>query len=338
MMGPSDSHFRWGGRALLFAALCLLVTWGSGCGESSDQPQTEVEQLRSQVEALRARVAALEGTQTEETPQKQEEVESLLRDLREGDVAARYHAARDLVEMDTRALPPLLRAVKSDDGTLRRAALMILAKIADPRAVPAIASIARGARDKTEKGLAVMALGRIGGPEAENTVLDVLGSGPKEVRVVAVQALVEMDSQKAVPRLVALLTENDDVIPAAAKRALEDICDDEFPGVMDIYQSSDTATRVRLVDLLSGLHNEDARAGLELGLQDQNLVLQLLAGRALAERDQFEGVPVAQAHLNDDNPRVSHMAMTVLKAAGYTVHFDRESGEYTFSRPGGAKQ
>ncbi len=331
---PPVSAFR---SAALLLLACSLAYLATGCGGSSGESEgmSEVRELRSELKELESRVAALEAGGKQEPRPLAERIDELLATLRDGDILERYRAGRDLAELGERATPALRKALRSGDDGLRRAALLVLAKTADQSAVPEIRSVLRQSESDSDKSLALLALGRMGTPEAEEGVLLGLADDSREVQFAAVQAASEMDSERAVGPLVQYLTHKDEVLRGAAKRALLDICDEEFPGLETVWRDSNARTRVRLVDLFSELDTEDAREGLKLALEEENPALQLLAARALAGKGDYSGVPAARAHLNIENPRLNQMAMEVLKEAGYDLHFDENRGEYVLSEPEG---
>jgi len=305
-----------------------------GCAGSSEREsqQAEIEQLRREVQELRERVAKSEATERRQPADQKSKIKSLLQTLKDGEIFAQYRAGRKLEKMGPEATPALLDALGSDDSSFRRAVLLILVRIADKRSAAPLMHIAQTSSSDTEKGMALIGLGRIANPEAQEIILQALEDESKEVKVAAIRALRDMESQEAIGKLVELLTDKDSMVRAEAKRGLKHICRHAFPGITALYGASDTQTKVHLIDLLSELNNNDAEQGLFLALEDDNLALQLMAARTLAEHGNFTGVALARDHLNSKNPQASQMAMQILKRAGYEVKLNGDSGQFVITK------
>jgi HEAT repeat protein len=114
----------------------------------------------------------------------------------------------NLGEMQTpRAVEPLIRCLQSSDEIVRVGALKALAKIGDPRAVPAVYEVATGR--------------------------DAFG-----VRVDAVSTLGTLRDRRAVPLIVAMLAEEDCPHPGwyqkwAAKRLIEMKATEAIPNLVE---------------------------------------------------------------------------------------------------------
>jgi HEAT repeat protein len=118
--------------------------------------------------------------------------------LSSSDDAVRRAAVRLLARRhDARALKPLVARLETDDLTQIRETMGLLIELGNPDAVPALINASR-ARDNVVQREIVFALGAIGGEEAE-AYLDAVASGHDDpfVRASAEQALSELKDRRS---------------------------------------------------------------------------------------------------------------------------------------------
>ena len=103
-------------------------------------------------------------------------------------------------------------------------AVHLLGELKDPRALPILIPLL--ADTKVNYNVA-WALGEIGGRAAVQSLIDALGDKSSDVRVIAIQSLQKLGAKEALPRLLALLADNERShfgeqlsVAAAAKAAI----------------------------------------------------------------------------------------------------------------------
>jgi len=138
-----------------------------------------------------------------------------------------------------RGVPALLKLAQADTTVeLRLAALLALAAIGAPEAVPVLAELTRDASAEV-RAEAVAALGRLGRMEAVHHVLSALGDPVTAVKLEAIEAAGHMRLRDAVPLLVPLLDHAEWTIRHTAAEALHQI---GAPGVALLKAMSAQAT------------------------------------------------------------------------------------------------
>ena len=247
--------------------------------------------------------------------------------------AAAEHLGR---RRDAGAVPALLLRLAERRGWLAFACLTALGEIGDPAAAPAIAGLlgAPGLRPA-----ALEALGRVGGAEAVEPLLEALSSGDRGLRAVALSAAHRFLGRHGADEQAAAL--------AAGLRARADA--GLFAFLREGLRHHDSKSRAAAVDLLRCVPGAEAAAlALEAladapeaeqgplaavlaGLADADL--QLLVGRledpspavrlrlaqVLGEREQRGAVPALLALLADRTGHVRGAAAAALGRIGDTV-------------------
>lgn len=117
-----------------------------------------------------------------------------------------------LVQHGASALDAVVAELHDPDAGVRRQMAHVLGKLADPRAVPALAGLLDDP-DPEVAAKAAFGLGQIGGPDAVAALVGVLGRGPATLRATIVAALGRLGTRATAALVTAL--ESDD----AARRA-----------------------------------------------------------------------------------------------------------------------
>ena len=94
------------------------------------------------------------------------------------------------------ALEPLLDALTHRSATVRAAALLALADLGDPRAVPLIAERLAGDASSLAREAAAQALGRLGGAKAEVSLQAALTDPKNKVRKAAAASLLQIQARQ----------------------------------------------------------------------------------------------------------------------------------------------
>ena len=134
-------------------------------------------------------------------------------------------------------LQRLVQELRSTDVTLRSDAAHALGKLADERAVPALAEALRD-QDEYVRKSAVMALRRIGGHAAMEAMRAALADRSEQVCVQAVKGLGELRDSGAVEALIKVLARRERSLVSAATEALSRIGPDAVPALMVALQGS----------------------------------------------------------------------------------------------------
>lgn len=137
------------------------------------------------------------------------------------DSGTREQAARKLGEIkDSRAVKPLIAALKDSSSYVRHAATKALEKIGDERAVePLIAALKDS--DSGVRWAATGALGKIGDERAVEPLIAALKDGKREVRKAAAMALGKIGDTRAIEPLIAELKSSVTTIRVEAAAVLQ---------------------------------------------------------------------------------------------------------------------
>jgi len=120
---------------------------------------------------------------------------------------------------DAGALPVVLAAVDSTDGTVRVAALKALAQLGNGSAVPVLLAAA-SSENASEAEAAQIALATLPGDDVDTAVLEALSAGDARVRRIAIEAAGQRRLVEANPALLKAMDDADGSIRSAAIAAL----------------------------------------------------------------------------------------------------------------------
>jgi HEAT repeat protein len=261
---------------------------------------------------------------------------------------ARADAVQALVAAGPRVVDVLLDQLGAEDLETRRAAVIALARIRDPRAVPALID---ALRDAELLPLVASALGGIADPRAFEPLVELLRHDAAAVRQAAVAALVAVRHPESERRVLALLDDPDPrcreaaakLVPRLAPRpgveALRRGCVDAveavrraavtalaalddpraLPIVLDTFRDGAPPVRAAAARALAAVRSTSPRVALALleGLGDPDAWVRYFAARALGHR-RTAGAVAALARLTreDPAPHVSIAAAEALAAIG----------------------
>jgi HEAT repeat protein len=97
--------------------------------------------------------------------------------------------AENLMAMGPDVVPPLLNLLSHEEHNVRVSVVRILGEIRDPAATPSLVAILLSEESLNMRAQAAAALGRLGGPVAENALLVAIDDPEWEVRAQAAKAL-----------------------------------------------------------------------------------------------------------------------------------------------------
>ena len=275
----------------------------------------------------------------------------LLEILRDGLWDARRQAAASLrLVGDAEAVPALVDALADRSRLVQEEAAATLGRLGDPRAVPALMNaltvtnimaeerralredlftalgalgdrqavpvIIRGLRDyeKNVRAAAISALARLGGPEAEDALIDLVDrdmyddSAVSAVRQ-AMRALETMGAVRAMPVLRLAIEEGRQQLAPLAAHALRQLGDTITAGEMVEWLSSpDPEHRVRAVLVLPALFGRDAVPQLLPALADHHATVRAAAAGQLGRLGDQSLVSFLTDALNDRDEEVRKAA------------------------------
>ncbi|MCL1595424.1 MAG: HEAT repeat domain-containing protein [Actinomycetia bacterium] len=142
------------------------------------------------VSLRRMAVTALDPTQA------QANVTALERLARGADVTVRTATAEKLGQCDERSLRILEHLASDAEPTVREAVATAYSELGDPQTVPWLISAAAGDSDRHVREAAVAALGSIGDTRGIDPLLEIMKSGPPQVRRRAIAAITVFDDPR----------------------------------------------------------------------------------------------------------------------------------------------
>lgn len=135
-----------------------------------------------------------------------------------------YQENREAIEVPA-SIPALSEHLLNDPSAkVRQYCALILGRIADPQAVPALTQ-ALSDSDSGTRDRAVGALGQIGPDQAEAAFIEALGSGSRDAKITVLVELERAMSTAAVPSIVNLAKANEGMVSKNAIDTLGGIGD-----------------------------------------------------------------------------------------------------------------
>lgn len=175
--------------------------------------------------------------------------------------------------------------LSSSNWQVRAAAVMTLARLGDPNAVPLIIASLKD-RDARVRSEAARTLGVFGTASATDALIDALHDQSADVRVEATFSLGMMKDSRALAPLTSLLTDLDPRVSLAAAESLARLKDPRGTRVLiDSLSSTDWRVRSRATQVLSRVAREgsleQAVGPLAAALADKDPVVRYYAAEAL---------------------------------------------------------
>ncbi|GEM_PF-353633 len=178
-------------------------------------------------------------------------VDPLIQALGHQDEDARWKAAIALGEIgDQRAIVPLISLLEDEDRFVQSRAAYALGQMGSP-ALPALIASLEGPSPHVRRG-AALALGRIGDPGALFPLLAVLSDSDESVRAAAFEGLAGLGDE-AYPRIIAHLRDSPPEDRTPALQALREVSDRKFlAGLSAHAEGADPETREVIISLVGG--------------------------------------------------------------------------------------
>jgi len=159
---------------------------------------------------------------------------------------------------DKKAVDPLIQAMREDpDEEVRWTAASALGKLGDSKAIqPLIEAIHD--KDWNVRKQAANSLGNIGNLKAVPYLIDALEDNEWNVRKYVAVALGKMKDKRAIPILLEALEDEDADVRWKSMLALEKLGENALDPLINILKSKNWRLRVRAVEILGKIGNEEA--------------------------------------------------------------------------------
>ncbi len=206
-------------------------------------------------------------------------------------------------------LDRFLQQLRSTDVTLRSDAAHALGKLADERAVSALAEALRD-QDEYVRKSAVMALRRIGGPAAMEAMRAALADRSEQVCLQAVKGLGELRDAGAVEALIKVLARRERSLVSAATEALSRIGPDAVVPLMEAFKDRYLRRRIggQVLRILTEMGPRTMDPLLQVLTTDENYYIRYTAMTILGRvGDRRVAGPILRAFLTD--PRLQETAV-----------------------------
>lgn len=245
--------------------------------------------------------------------------EPLIRTLKDESPEIRWKSAKALGKLgDKRAVEPLLEALEDNTIEVRIKSARSLGQLADPRAVEKLAKVAQdGKEDSAVRKEAIIALGKIGGDEAVNVLINLLEKSketidfPDDLRSALIKALGYSQDVKAIPILIELWRRGpySDAICFALAKIGTPVVQTILPLFTD--KAFPAYRRAGLAKALGKIGDKRAVESLVASLGEEDFSLRRAVIWALFKLGEAS-VPALLSALNSDNLRVKADAVEVL--------------------------
>ena len=263
--------------------------------------------------------------------------ELLLAELRDGETVSRQvvlrHCGERLADED---LPLILSFLKSDDKTLRLAALETLRHFETPPALAALKAASQSEDEATAlAAVSAMATSRYGSVRDE--ILGLLDTADTTLLKRVTQTLARHPHSDWAPRLLEQAGDPDAEIRHAALSGLIAIGHPRLSGLMrEALKSKDEALqRLSLRYLMASPDPQDERLALDTVLQQLETSPPSRAVMQFVNRIQDERVtPIVRRWLKSETPRIRRRAVQIMLATGGPALLDELAGEFSAFGPG----
>lgn len=282
------------------------------------------------------------------------QIEQLIKQLGDN-TRQKRRAVSKLIRIGEPALEPLLDALeRTSDEAVQQAALLILGRIGDKRAVPAIWKILDGEKSHTIESSAITALAQL---KAFDLIREALTSSNPAIRQAAANALTKSGQLQDIHLLIPLLDDPIGDVRQAAIRALlkidepdvaQELCREQilsdpmmsymviqtllkhdrdclFETIFKILPNADEQLRISLVSAMWTQHDERVQQFRRLMLNDESSKVRSFAVAELGRSPDIRTNQIEEAlihALQDSDWDVRRSAVWSLRKLGNEAHFD----------------
>lgn len=266
----------------------------------------------------------------------QQKIVKAIENLQEKKGNIRREAKKDLIKWGEPAVEPLLAVVKdwrAQPANLRVECVGILGEIKDERAVPVIISVLEEKR-VTMRYNAARALGKIGDSRATPALIKVLNDNEWEVRFYAAEALGAIgDVQASKPLADLLLSDSQQKVRLVAIQALDNVDGrEEYRAVVKALSDMDPEVRGYAAELSASWDiNDSLPIIIRMLKEDRSNVTRSCCAHALGVYKNIGSVPALIMALEDDYKDVRIYALESLKKiSGQSYSYDQQSWNHWF--------
>jgi len=285
-----------------------------GCTTQEEKMQiwrnkSDIEELRKEIEELKVIIEKIAPPSEKELLSQR--IKRLINQLDSDDILARYEAGRELKEIGKPAVPYLVQSLRDKRAKVRMGAIIVLGEIRDKSIVPEVIKVFEESESKKDKSALALLLGRLRDKKASQVLIEGLNSSSNTIVGSCATALGMLKEEKAVPKLVKLLTHKNKNLRQTVRRALVRIGKKGLPGLEESLNSQDPQERLEVVKVLERIDDSDYL--LEKALNDRSKYIKIYAAYILDKRGNEKGKAVARSLIDDPDPKVSNLAKEILK-------------------------
>ncbi|NQT95525.1 MAG: HEAT repeat domain-containing protein [Candidatus Omnitrophica bacterium] len=265
-----------------------------------------------------------------------EKINKAVERLSDKKVSVRRQAKKDLIKWGEAAVEPLLAVVKDwrgKDADLRVLCVDTLGEIKDKRAVPVIISVLEE-KKMTMRYNAARALGKIGDNKATPPLIKLLKDTEWEVRFFTAEALGKIgDDRAAKPLANVALSDSQVKVRLVAIQALDNVeGKSEYKAVIGALSDNDPEIRSYAAELSASWNIEDSLPIITGMLKDDRAnITRASCAHALGVYNNIATVPALIEALGDDYKDVRIYALESLKKiSGQSYGFNKDKWNHWF--------
>ncbi|HEY9597676.1 MAG TPA: HEAT repeat domain-containing protein, partial [Cyanophyceae cyanobacterium] len=224
-----------------------------------------------------------------------------------GQATVRSVVVEALVRHGQRVTELLIKQLEAEDLDIRQAAVVVLGRIGDTEAVPALIRLLTA--DPDLMIATAGALAQIGDPRAFNPLLGLIGHPDAAVRQAAIAALNSLGHPNLPQQLVELLQEPDPLVRESAVKIAGYFAFEEcIPLLLQRCHDRDENVRRAAIELIPYLDDVPILPILAQALKEETPKVRSAAVRALGQMDSAIAFPYLLSALNDSDAWVRYYA------------------------------
>lgn len=234
-----------------------------------------------------------------------------------GQATVRSSVIEALVRYGKRVTELLSEQLKAEDLEIRRAAVVALGRIGDPRAVPALTHLLT--KDPELMITTASALAQIGDRRAYDGLLSLMGYPDAAVRQAAVAALNSLGHPDMLTHTIDLLQDKDPHVRESAVKIAGYFAFKECVTLLfDRCRDPDENVRRAAIELIPYLENAPVLPTLIAALENETPKVRAAAARALGQMESTLAYPYLNRALKDADAWVRYYAVRAIGSHGYS--------------------